>query len=151
MRRTLIITGIIVVVSLIALGLFVRVTNRDGKTDFASVEKGFFEIAVDATGELVAENSVDIRGPNLVGNRRFRPSPVRIIDMVPEGTEVKKGEFVAELDRSSFSNSLKDAQDELRVAQTNYNSKLLDSAVVLSQLRDDIKNQSYVSAEAEIT
>src|SRR5512133_2046333 len=151
MKRALIITGIIFVVSLIGLGIFVKLTNKDNENNFARVENGYFEIAVNATGELIAENSVDIKGPNLVGNRQFRPSPVRIIDMVPEGTEVKKGDFVAELDRSSFSNSLKDAQDELRVAQTNYNSKLLDSAVVLSQLRDDIKNQSYVSAEAEIT
>lgn len=150
MKRTLIITGVIVLVSLIALGLFVRVTNKNKENDFAKVERGFFEIAVNATGELVAENSVDIRGPNLVGNRQFRPAPIRIIDMVPEGTVVKKGDFVAELDKSSFVNSLKDEQDELRVAQTNYESKVLDSAVVLSQLRDDIRNQGFVSAEAKI-
>jgi hypothetical protein len=94
---------------------------------------------------------VDIRGPNLVGNRQFRPAPIRIIDMVPEGTVVKKGDFVAELDKSSFVNSLKDEQDDLREAQTNYESKVLDSAVVLTQLRDDIRNQGFTSAEAEIT
>ncbi len=151
MKKTLIITGVIAVISLIALGLFVRITSNDEQNDFAKVERGFFEIAVNATGELIAESSVDVKGPNLVGNRRFRPSPIRIIDMVPEGTVVKKGDLIAELDRSSFVNSLKDEQDELRINQTSYESKVLDSAVVLSQLRDDIRNQWYVAAEAEIT
>lgn len=151
MKKSLIITGIIVVVSLLSLAVFVRLTDKDKVMDYAEVQQGFFEIHIEATGELVAENSVDIMGPNIVGNRRFRAAPIRIIDMVPEGTVVKTGDFVAELDRSSYSNSLKDEQDELRTEQTDYESKVLDSAVVLSQLRDDIRNQEYVSSEAEIT
>lgn len=151
MKKSLIITGIIVVVSLLALMVFVKLTDKNKEMDLAEVQEGFFEIAVEATGELVAENSVDIMGPSITGNRRFRAAPIRILDMVPEGTVVKPGDFVAELDRSSYSNSLKDEQDELRTEQENYNSKVLDSAVVLSQLRDEIRNQEYVAAEAEIT
>lgn len=151
MKRSLIIAGIVVVVSFVALGIFVRLTGKETEMDFAEVQRGFFEISVEATGELVAENSVDIMGPGIVGNRRFRAAPIRILDMVPEGTVVKPGDFVAELDRSSYSNSLKDEQDELRTEQANYESKVLDSAVVLSQLRDEIRNQEYVASEAEIT
>ena len=151
MKRTLVITSVVIVVSLLALMVFVRLTDKTDETEYAGVERGYFEISVEATGELVAENSVDIRGPNIVGNRRFRASPIRIIDLVPEGTIVKEGDFVAELDRSSFVNSLKDEQDELRVEETNYESKVLDSAVVLSQLRDEIRNQVFVVAEAEVT
>lgn len=151
MKKTLIISAVVVVLSLIALFVFVRVTDNDDKADFAEVRRGFFEIAVEATGELVAENSVDIKGPNLVGNRRFRAAPIRIIDMVPEGTEVRRGDFIAELDKSSFVNSLRDEQEELRTEQANLEAKVLDSAVVLSQLRDDIRNQEFVAAEAEIT
>lgn len=151
MKKTLIISAVVIVISIIALFVFVKVTDKDEQVDFAEVERGYFEIAVDAIGELVAENSVDIKGPNLVGNRRFRASPIRIIDMVPEGTEVKKGDFIAELDKTSFVNSLRDEQEELRIEQSNYEAKVLDSAVVLSQIRDEIRNQEYVAAEAEIT
>lgn len=151
MKKTLLISALVIVLSVIALFVFVKVTDKDEQVDFAEVERGFFEIAVEATGELVAENSVDIKGPNLVGNRRFRAAPVRIIDMVPEGTEVKKGDFIAELDKSTFVNSLRDEQEELRTEQANLEAKVLDSAVVLSQLRDDIYNQRYVAGEAEIT
>jgi multidrug efflux pump subunit AcrA (membrane-fusion protein) len=151
MKRSLIITAVIVFVSVMALVIFVKLTDKNKNENFAEVSKGYFEISVDATGELIAENSVDIRGPNLVGNRRLRAAPLKITDMVPEGTIVRKGDFVAELDRSSYTNSLKDEQDELRTNQTNYDSKVLDSAVVLSQLRDEIRNQSYTAEEAEVT
>lgn len=150
MKRTLIITGIVVFVALVALWVFVRVTDKDEEFTFADVEQGYFEITVEATGELIAENSVDIKGPDIVRNRRFRAAPIRILDMVPEGTEVRKGDFIAELDRSSFSNSLKDEQDELTEELTALQSKVLDSAVVLSQLRDEIRNQEFTAAEAEI-
>lgn len=151
MKKSLTIAGIVVVVSLLALLVFVKLTDKNKQMDLADVQRGFFEIAVEATGELVPENSVDIMGPSIAGNRRFRAAPIRILDMVPEGTVVKPGDFVAELDKSSYSNTLKDEQDELRTEQTNYESKVLDSAVVLSQLRDEIRNQEYVATEAEIT
>lgn len=151
MKRSLIIIAVVVVVSIIGLVVFVKVTDKTKNENYARVSKGFFEISVEATGELIAENSVDIPGPNLVGNRHMRAAPLKITDMVPEGTVVRKGDFVAELDRSSYTNSLKDEQDELRTAQVNYDTKVLDSAVVLSQLRDDIRNQDYISEEAEVT
>jgi HlyD family secretion protein len=151
MKKTILITGIVFVVSLAALMVYLGLTRKSLVADFAKVEQGYFEITVEATGELIAENSVDIKGPNIVRNRRFRAAPIKIIDMVPEGTVVKTGDFIAELDRSSFLNAMRDEQEELRVEITNYESKVLDSAVVLSQLRDEIKNQEFVAAEAVIT
>lgn len=151
MRRSLIIIAVVVIVSIIALVAFVKLTDKKGDENFTQVSRGYFEISVEATGELIAENSVDIRGPNIAGNRRLRAAPLKITDLVPEGTIVRKGDFVAELDKSSYVNTLKDEQDELRTYQTNYESKVLDSAVVLSQLRDEIRNQRYVSEEAEVT
>ena len=32
---------------------------------------------------------------------------IKITDLVPEGTEVKEGDYVATLDRTSFDNTLK--------------------------------------------
>lgn len=143
--------AVVIFISIIALIVFVNLTDKSKDQDFAEVSRGYFEISVQATGELIAENSVDIRGPNLVGNRQLRASPLKITDLIPEGTVVKTGDFVAEIDRSSYTNTLKDEQDELRTDQTNYDSKVLDSAVVLSQLRDDMRNQYYLNEEAEVT
>jgi len=76
---------------------------------------------------------------------------LKIQDLVPEGTLVRQGEYIAQLDRSSYSNSLKDAMDALKTEQANLEMKILDTAVALSGLRDDIKNQHYVVEEAQIT
>jgi HlyD family secretion protein len=151
MKRTILISGVVFVVSLAALMVFLGLTRRNLLADYAEVQQGYFEISVEAMGELIAENSVDIIGPNVVGNRKFRAAPIKIIDMVPEGTVVKAGDFIAEMDRSSFLNTMRDEQEELREAMTNYEAKVLDSAVVLSQLRDEIRNQQYVVSEAVIT
>lgn len=151
MKRTIIITSVTVFVSLLALFLFVRITDKEINADFAKVQNGYFEISVEAMGELIAENSVDIKGPNTTGNRRFRAAPIKIIDLVPEGTQVKKGDFIAELDKSAFVNTLRDEQEELRTEMTQLEAKILDSAVVLSQMRDEIRNHIYVVAEADIT
>jgi multidrug efflux pump subunit AcrA (membrane-fusion protein) len=69
---------------------------------------------------------------------------------VPEGTIVKEGDYVAQLDRSTYNNTLKTELDNLATLEKNLQMKILDTAVVLTNLRDDIKNQVYVVEEAGI-
>jgi multidrug efflux pump subunit AcrA (membrane-fusion protein) len=152
MKKTVIKTALVVVVTLVALMVFVRLTT--GKElrvmNFGEAQRGSFEISVSATGELAAENSVDIKGPNIVQNRNFRSAGIKIVDLVPEGTEVKKGDYIATLDKSAFSNTLKDEMDNLKTIQADLEMKILDTAVTLSTLRDEIKNQTFTVEEASI-
>jgi hypothetical protein len=76
---------------------------------------------------------------------------IKITDMVPEGTEVKQGDYVATLDKTAFDNSLKDELERLTTYETNLEMKILDTAVTLSNLRDQIKNLRFTVEEAEIT
>lgn len=150
MKKTIIITAVVVVVSLVSLMVVLRLTDDNKDTTFTEVRRGYFAITVDAMGELFAENSMEIRGPDIAGNRRLRSSAIRISELVPEGTVVKKGDFVAELDRSGFQNTLTDEMTELKEDQNNYLVKVLDSAVVLSTLRNEIINQSFAADEARL-
>ncbi len=152
MKRTIIITAAIVIITSISLVFFVRLTSGSDPEAFnlTEVKSGSFEISISAAGELVAERSVDVRGPNLIQNMNFRMSPIKITDIVPEGTIVKKGDYIATLDRTSFNNSLKDESVILGTLGSEYEMKLLDTAVVLTNLRDDIINQAYVMEEAAI-
>jgi len=115
---------------------------------FTAPEKGVFKVEVSTTGELRAKNSTSIRGPE--GIREFRIFRVPIQRLVPEGTIVEKGDFVAELDRSEISSSLQDAQLELQEAESQYESAQLDSTLNLSQARDNLINLEYALEEAEI-
>jgi len=152
MKKTLIITGIVICAAYIFLFVFNRITSRSKTTDFyTEVQKGQFEIAVTATGELMAERSVDIKGPEFAQGRDIRATMIKIQDLIPEGTIVKEGDFVATLDRTELANSLKDAQERLTSMQQQLEVKLLDTAVVMNGLRDIIKNQTFTVEEAGMT
>src|SRR5664279_158943 len=109
MKRTVIITGIIVVVAIIVLIVVSKLSSRkDVSNLYAESVRGQFDIVVTTTGELQAKKSTDILGPEFTMSRNIRAMDIKITDMVPEGTEVKSGDYVATLDRTSFDNSLKD-------------------------------------------
>jgi multidrug efflux pump subunit AcrA (membrane-fusion protein) len=159
-KRIIVIGG--VVAAIIALIVFNKMTSKKGNINsYAEVKKGLFEITVTNSGELIAEKSIEIKGPEIGmgmdqgGNRGggghdMHAMDLKIQDIVPEGTIVKEGDYIAQLDRSSYSNTLKDELENLKTMQNNVDMKVLDTAVVLTNQRDDIKNQRYVVEEAEI-
>ena len=151
MKKTLIITGIIIVVAIAVLIFISKVTSKKEVANlYAESRKGQFDIIVTTTGELQAKKSTDIIGPEFTQSRNIRAMDIKITDMVPEGTEVKSGDYVATLDRTSFDNSLKDELEKLTTYETNLEMKILDTAVTLSNLRDNIKNLRFSVEEAAI-
>ena len=152
MKRTLLITAIVVIVTTIALVVFNKVTSKkDADAEFTEVKKGYFEIVITTTGELMAEKSVDIKGPDFTQGRDIRGNNIRIQDLIPEGTEVQKGDYIATLDRTELENGLKDARERLVTLQTNLEVAILDTAVTLNNIRDQISNQIQTVEEAAIT
>ncbi|OFY63934.1 MAG: hypothetical protein A2V64_04750 [Bacteroidetes bacterium RBG_13_43_22] len=152
MKKTIIITGIVVAFAFLALFVFNKIIDRrDTVNLFAEVSEGRFEIAVTTTGELVAENSVDIIAPGLTMRRDIRASNVKIQDLINEGTEVEKGDWVATLDRTEFNNTLKDEQERVANLYIDLEMALLDTALTLSNFRDQINNQIHTVEEAKIT
>jgi len=158
-KRVIFLGGLIVF--LMAFLLIIRkISVRDTSNVFTEVEKGSFEISVSAAGELFSERSVDLKGPMLPsGNRRrgrgrgrsIHSMSLKIVDIVPEGTVVKKGDYVAQLDRTDYENLLKDETERLKTIRNNLNMKLIDTAVSLTDLRNGIKNQSFAVEMATFT
>jgi len=152
MKKTFIITGIIVVGAFILLYVFNRLTTKASITyQYTEVQKGEFEIALTTTGELIPERTVDIKGPLFDANGDIRSMNIKIQDLIPEGTVVEKGDFVATLDRTELNNNLKDAYDFLTTLKTNLEMKLLDTAITMNDIRDLIKNQKFTVEEAKMT
>lgn len=152
MKKTLITTGSIFAVAFILLFVLTRLTSGKHKTElYAEVQKGQFEISVTIAGELIAEKSMDIKGPEIAMGRDIHFMNIKIQDLIPEGTLVREGDYVATLDRTELANNLKDTQELLKTRQTALDMKLLDTAVVLNDLRDGIRNQKFTVEEAEMT
>ncbi|HBC79474.1 MAG TPA: RND transporter [Bacteroidales bacterium] len=152
MKRTLIITLIVVASTLVAMFIINKLTTKtDDDHLFTEAEKGNFEISISASGEILAENSLEIKAPEISMGRDFHASDLKIRDIVPEGTEVKEGDFIASLDKTQFDNTLKDERERLTTFRNNLEMKKLDTAVILTTLRNNIRNQKHSLEEAEIT
>ncbi len=115
------------------------------------VMKGRFEVLVTVTGELQAEHSEQITGPAELRSRNLRIGNIRIQDLIPEGTVVDSGDYVALLDRSESDNALKDMEDALERAEAQFTRTQLDTTITLSNLRDELINLRYTVEERRLT
>lgn len=146
-RKILLGAGIILV---LLIGYLVVRGNKgsDSAAIMTNVKKGQFRVEVETTGELEAKNSVKILGPKGLPN--FQIYSVSIQSIVDEGTIVKKGDWVATLDRSEFQNKFTTKQIELDKASSKFNQIQLDTTLILRQSRDDLINLKYAVEETGI-
>ena len=127
---------------MIAILLFLSSSDKDEtKKIYADIQTGVFEVNVFTTGELEAKNSIDIKGPS--GLRAVHIWRVRISDLVDEGTKVKKGDFIASLDKSEIAGKISDAGSELDKAESQYLQVKIDTTLELRQVREEIINLEY--------
>ena len=140
--------GLVVVAAIVVASLMFRSTGSDTADLFAQPQRGPFQVTVTTTGELKAKNSVKIYGPS--STRQLRIYEMKLLRLVPEGTVVQKGGFVAELDRSELNTKLNDANLELQKAQSQYEQAMLDTSLTLSKERDNQVNLAYAMEEARL-
>lgn len=140
-----------VAVALLLLLVYASSGSKENVDQKIKVQRGLFEIIVNTTGDLQALNMERIVAPEEIRGRNVRISEVKILDMVPEGTVVDSGEYVASLDRSSLDNTLKNTEAELEQIKAQYESALLDTSLNLQNLRDNIQNMQFSLEESKIT
>ncbi len=152
MKRRTLLAIVIPVAVILALVLYSVLSGKEKETVLeAEVEQGKFEIAVMVTGELQAIRETEIQAPAQLRSRNLRIRSVLIQSLIPEGTEVDSGQWVATLDRSEADNSLKDMLDRLETQESEYTRTKLDTTMQLRELRDQLVNLRFAMEEAEIT
>ncbi len=112
------------------------------------VRKGAFKVKVTATGELQAKRSEEIRGPQ--GMRTVGIFQTNITDLVPEGTLVNEGDYVASLDKTELTTKLQDAQTEIDKTLTQLEQAKIDTAIEMRGLRDQLVNLKFQMKEKEL-
>ncbi|WP_420319280.1 efflux RND transporter periplasmic adaptor subunit [Ekhidna sp.] len=113
------------------------------------VEQGEFIVDIMTSGTLEAKNSVPIKGPQ--GIRNYRIWNLTVQHIIDEGTEVKKGQYVARLDPSELTGKIKDAQLEVEETQSQFTQVKLDTALTMRQARDELINLDYTVREKQLT
>lgn len=109
---------------------------------------GSFEVSVTVSGELDAKNSIDIQGPGNV--RKAGIWQIKITDLVPEGTVVKKGDFVAELDKSEVMSKVKEVEINLQKFMSQATQAKLDCTLTLAQARDNLINLRFAMEQRKL-
>lgn len=131
--------------------LYILLSGSGGKNEEAiitEVKKGNFEVNVTTTGELQAKNSEKIMGPS--GLSQAGLWRVKITDLVPEGTIVSEGDYIATLDRTEISTKLKDLASELEKTKSQYLQTKLDTTLELREKRDELVNLKFALEERQI-
>lgn len=141
-----------IIIPIVLIGLAYLVfggKSNEGETDIvAEVRKGPFKIEITTTGELEARNSIKVLGP--AGLRNIRVWNLTIEDIVPEGTVVKKGDYIASLDKSELVDRLNDFLLDLDQRLSDFTQAKLDSAIKLRNLRDGLINKAFAVEEAKL-
>jgi hypothetical protein len=108
------------------------------------VRRAAFTKSITTTGELRARKFVTIMGPSSQMAEIFQ---TKISWMVPEGTAVKEGDRVAELDAAPAATRLQSVKLDLQRAEADFTNAELDSAMALSQAREDLRTAEYLLEE----
>ena len=148
-RRQPVVSGASAIVLLV---LLIWIFGRPGTAASSDVvvkpTLGPFLVTVTISGELQAKSSINIMGPEKA--RAANIWQMKLTNIVPEGTVVKKGAFVADLDKSEITGKFKDSQLSVQKLEAVYLQTKLDSTLALSQARDELVGLAYSQEEKRL-
>ena len=131
-----VVIGIALIIFLLPKG------EKSNKEISAKVERGDFVISVSTTGELEAKRAKDILGPQGLQSIDFY-SNLTIERIVPEGSVVDSGAFVASVDKTPLVNKMKELDNEIEKLESQLNQSKIDTALELRSARDQLVNQKF--------
>ena len=144
------ITMLVIVLAVIGVTAwyFTPASAGEDNAVIARVKKGDFHVVVTSAGELRAKKFVQVQGP--LNMQQADIYQTKISSLVPEGTVVKEGDVVAELDRSGIAAKLAEVTLALQKAQAQYTQAQLDSTLNLATAREDMKTMELSLEEKRL-
>jgi RND family efflux transporter MFP subunit len=145
--RLMALAGVLVV----GVAAWAYARDRGGETTevgVVPVKRGDFSVTVTTSGELRARKFVQITVP--ANAQQAEAYQLKISTLVPEGTVVKEGEVVAELDRSPLASKIQEVSLALQKAEALHQQAQLDTTLTLSQAREDLRTMQLQLEEKRI-
>ncbi|HBZ67788.1 MAG TPA: RND transporter [Bacteroidales bacterium] len=146
-KRNLIIGGVLLVF-IVAVYWLSADQSKEESIITAMVKRGPFKISVTTTGELEAENAEKINGPQ--GLQQVGIWRLTIEDIIPDGTLVDSGQYVARMDMTEISNKIKDKETELEKLEVQVTKSRIDTSIEMRAARDELLNLKYNVEETRI-
>jgi HlyD family secretion protein len=123
----------------------VKLIPKAVRIALSEVRKGEFIVDIRTRGEIDALRSTTVSVPPM--RRRMM---LQIVDMIPEGSIVKKGDFLFQLDKSQAQQTVDDAKDQLENARANLSTKKAQIQSEMAQLESDLESQRYSMEQAKL-
>ena len=139
LKKKLFITGA-VAASFTLVVLFSSTQSCTNTEKTYEVKRGKFEAVLNYKGEINGLNSVEVKTPPILNDMELRLGSFKIVDLVADGKEVKKGEFIVQLDGDRIMEGMREDRQNLEREMADLNNAKIDSAVRLTQLREEITN-----------
>jgi RND family efflux transporter MFP subunit len=139
---------IVLAVGAVTAWYFTPAAAKEDDAVIARVKKGDFHVVVTSAGELRAKKFVQIQGP--LNMQQAEVYQTKISSLVPEGTVVKEGDVVAELDRSGIAAKMAEISLALQKAEAQLTQAQLDSTLNLATAREEIKTQELSLEEKRL-
>ena len=147
-RSPRLLLGIALLVGVPGAWLLARGPASGDEAVVTQVKRGEFKVVVTTSGELRALKFVQINVPQ--NAQQANQYQMKISSFVPEGTVVKAGDIVAELDRSGIASRASDVSLALQKAQAVYEQAMLDSTLNLSKAREDMRTMELTLEEKRL-
>lgn len=122
---------------ILAAGIIFGMVKRT--SNVYKVKRENFEATITCKGEIQSEKAVLITIPDIFGDRTLEIYETQIKDLIPEGSIVRKGDYVALLDQGRVKELKQINEENLKKTLFNYNDAKIDSAVDLIAMRDGIE------------
>lgn len=102
-----------------------------------------FDKYIETKGEIHGKDAFFIVLDDIFKENDLRLSSMVIRDMVPEGTIVEKGDWVATLDQAQINQRIQENRDELERRRAFLNDAKIDSTITLTNLRQRIAELEF--------
>ncbi|MGH7452405.1 MAG: hypothetical protein ACRENG_13750, partial [bacterium] len=127
------------------LMLVISIWNTDSTSadvTSAEVQQGKFVVSLNVKGELRAQKSYTITVP------RSNASGIQIIRMAPEGSVVKAGEILVQLDTTQALQLIEERQNSLKKAIAELENRKASFASAMMQLENALQSEQYSYEQA---
>jgi HlyD family secretion protein len=122
---------------ILVLVILANVMSSSSSALLFKVEKKPFVIDLPLEGELKSLESFIVKAPSNIWRN------VRIVRLTPEGTIVKKDDFLIQFDTAEFQQKLLEAKNNLEKAEANLASTVANNKSNMADLVSNIKLESY--------
>lgn len=123
----------IVLLAILLLLYLSTSSSIDSNIPTYTVKKDMFLVSITESGEMSAKNSIAISAPRVRGG-------LKIVDLVPEGNYVQKGDIVAKFDPANAIIKLKETESQLEISNSNRNKLLANHQSQTAQMESDLKS-----------